>query len=298
MKISVVAGAMVALALANTGLFVMVDAHSGGAAASASSDSVASVTPTTTGSSSSSASSTGPATPSATARDGSGVFVVAVSGTRAWRVVSSGGCSGSVQVAATRNGGRTWTGLAKPPVAAANGIGIDENGRLVINGRRSNGCASGTWSLSGGAWFNSSPSTWLRTGGRTGEVTQGGHKLTACDNGWVADLATSGSSGVDVLCSTGDVRSVSSGGATKTIYRSADVISIGTTADNSLVVARTVNGCDGVELDEIKDGTPQRITCLQGASGTADLTFTGDNGWFVTAHGTWTGGPSGSWSKS
>lgn len=76
----------------------------------------------------------------------------------------------------------------------------------------------------------------------------------------------------DVLCSDGAVRTVAGDGKVTTAYQRAGLIAIGMTGDNTLVVARTVSGCDGVEMDKVSDGSAHRITCVKGASTAVDLT--------------------------
>jgi len=228
-----------------------------------------------------------------------GVFVVAADGSRAWRAVNSGACDGgSVQVQATQDGGVTWTMLNTPPVGAADGLGFDGAGLLQVRGEASNGCAPGAWSLAtDGSWASSDVSAWAPKGVNSPDVTYQGKEHNACDSANVIDVATAKDT-ADVLCSDGSVRTVTSGGKASTIYRAAGLISIGTASDNSLVVARSDDKCDGVALDKISGGSAHRLTCVADASKKVDLTFAGDHGWLVAAHNTWTGTTSGDWSKS
>ncbi|MBB2890191.1 hypothetical protein [Flexivirga oryzae] len=227
-----------------------------------------------------------------------GVFTVAADGSRAWRAVNSGGCDGgSVQVQATQDGGVTWTTLGTVSAGAADGLGFDASGLIQLRGEASSGCTQGAWSLStDGSWATSTPTSWAPKGAKSADVTYQGKQHQACASGTVIDLATADAN-VDVLCSTGDVRTVTPAGKASTVYTAAGLISIGTTQDNTLVVARTVSGCDGVELDKIVNSKADSMTCVKDASKAVDLTFAGDHGWLVAANNTWTGTTSGDWSK-
>ncbi|MFC6705754.1 hypothetical protein [Flexivirga alba] len=301
MKLSLAGGVVGVLVVVNAAAFVAVEQHfqvaTGQVAAGPSS-----AQPAAADVGASSPSANVPAkstTPPVVAHLGApSVVVTAVNATRAWRAANSGGCAGSVQVQATKDGGVTWTTLAASPAGTADGIGIDGNGHLQLSGQAANGCTHNVWTLDTGAWSAStSPASWAPAGAQSPDVIHNGHRAKACDAGSVIDLAVAGDT-ADVLCSTGAVRAVPAGGAAKTIYQSADALSIGTTKDNSLVVAQTEEGCDGVELATVSGGSAKKITCVQGASKAVDLTFAGNHGWLVAAHNTWTGGTSGDWSKS
>lgn len=297
MKISLVGGIIGALVLINAGTLVAVDRHFQVAAVPSSTQPVgtnAAPSPNITAAT---------ASPVATAAAGGpvsspGVFVTAVSADRAWRASNSGGCGGTVQVQATQDGGRTWTTLAKPPAGAATAIGIDGTGHLQLSGQASDGCRQQTWSLStGGSWYAAGAASWAPEGVTSSDVIHAGKRLRACAAGSVIDIATAGDH-VDVLCSNGTVRAVSAKGPAATVYQSPGLLSIGTTSDDSLVVARSMSGCDGVELDKVVGKAAHRLTCVKGASKAVDLTFAGDHGWLVAAHNTWTGAATGNWSKS
>lgn len=306
MKMSLVGGAIGALVLVNAGAFAAVHQHFQVPAASASA-APASPTPSATNPGASPGTPTGapsrsaPASskPAADVVNALGVSVIAADGQRAWRAVNSGECSAnsSVTVQQTQDGGRTWTTKAAAPAGAMQNISLSGSGRLQLSGQTSGDCSPAVWLLDGDTWSKSSSASWLPAGARSGQVAHGSSTLKACDRGWVIDLAVAGDT-ADVLCSTGEVRAVPPSGSPKTIYQSADALSIGTTGDNTLVVARTSKGCDGVQLATVEKGSAQPITCVQGASKATDLTFAGDNGWLVAAHNTWTGGVTGDWSKS
>lgn len=303
MKVSLVGGAIGALVLVNAAAFVAVDQHfqvTADASPMASSSEV-SAPPSTASSAVTSAATATTAT--ATAASGPvrspGVFVTAVTADRGWRAFNSGGCNGSVQVQATQDGGRTWSTVAKPPAGAADAIGIDGSGHLQLSGQASQGCAQQSWSLgTAGSWYTSTAASWAPKDAQSSAVIHGGKQQKACASGSVIDIATAGNA-ADVLCSDGTVRSVSADGKAQTVYQGSGLISIGTTSDNTLVVARSASGCDGVQLDKVvKGGSAQQVTCVKGASKAVDLTFAGDNGWLVAAHNTWTGTATGAWSKS
>lgn len=302
MKISFVGGAIGALVLVNAAAFVAVEQHFqvSAVASPVASGSASSTAPSTA----SPAATTNPAKTTAATESvadtvrSPGVFVTAANADRAWRAVNSGGCDGSVQVQTTQDGGRTWSGLAKPPAGAADAVGIDGTGHLQLSGQASQGCAQQSWSLgAAGSWYTSGAVAWTLKGAKSADVIHAGKQLKACGAGSVIDLATAGDA-ADVLCSDGSVRAVSAAGKADTVYQGNGLISIGTTSDDTLIVARSVKDCNGVELATISNKTAKKLTCVDGASKAVDLTFAGDNGWLVAAHNTWTGGTSGSWSKS
>jgi len=303
MKLAVPTVAIGVLVLADVGAFVAVHQHSHAVAsppatsgASAPGPSAALDGPSSTLSSTSTGAapaSTGVTIPARS------VFATAINAERAWRAVNSGGCNGSVQVQATRDGGRTWTTLAKSPAGAADSIGIDGSGHLQLSGQASDGCAQKSWSLAtGGSWYVSDAGSWVPKDAKSGAIARAGKQRQACDAGPVIDIATAGNV-ADVLCSDGTVRKVSGNGEPATIYQDAGLLSIGTAGDKTVVVARSVTSCNGVELDILtSSGSAQPITCVQGAPKAVDLTFAGDKGWLIAANNTWTGGVSGNWSKS
>ncbi|MGN6413369.1 hypothetical protein [Flexivirga sp.] len=310
MKMSLVGGAIGALVLVNAGAFAAVHQHFQVPAATASA-ATASLTPSP---STSNDTMTTPATGTPTGASPAGsasasmkvdavdplaVSVIAANGQRAWRAVNSGECSAnsSVTVQQTQDGGRTWTTKAAAPAGAMQSISLSGSGRLQLSGQTSGDCSHAVWLLTGDTWSTSSSASWLPAGARSAKVLHGSSTRQACDRGWVIDLAVAGDT-ADVLCSTGEVRAIPTSGSPKTIYQSADALSIATTGGNTLVVARTAKGCDGVQLVTVAKGSAQPITCVQGASTATDLTFAGDNGWLVAAHNTWTGGVTGDWSKS
>lgn len=303
MKISVPAAAIGVLVLADLGAFVAVHQHSRAMAGPAvTSTAPAPQTSSSLGGPSSaqpSAAATGVASSARAAIPARTVFATAVSADRGWRAVNSGGCNGSVRVQASQDGGRTWSTLAEPPAGAADAIGIDGTGHLQLSGQASGGCAQKSWSLAnGGSWYASDAGDWVPKGAKSGAVMHAGKQVQACDAGAVIDIATAGNA-AEVLCSDGTVRKVTASGKPQTVYQGAGLLSIGTAGDKTIVVARSVPGCDGVRLDTLAaSGSAQPITCVQGAPKAVDLTFAGDKGWLIAANNTWTGGVSGNWSKS
>lgn len=310
MKVSLAGGVIGALIVVNAAAFVAVDQHfqvSADASPAPATSGIPAAASSTTDTSTppASSSSTGSQTPSQTTSlatddvSSPGVSVIAASGKRGWRAVNSGACgaNSSVTVQATEDSGRTWTTKAEAPAGAMQSISLSGSGRLQLSGQTTGDCSHAVWLLTGDTWSKSSSASWLPAGARSGKVVHGSSTRQACDRGWVIDLAVAGDT-ADVLCSTGEVRAIPADGSAKTIYQSADALSIGTTGDNTLIVARTASGCDGVQLAKVSQGSAQPITCVAGATKAVDLTFAGDNGWLVAAHNTWTGTSTGDWSKS
>lgn len=292
MKVSISAGVIGALVAANAVLLVAVQRHAHGPDATAEVSAAA-----TSHGETPSAAPSGPGLSAIPTPIGPSISVVALDDRRAWRSVSAGGCAGRTLVQRTRDGGHTWTALAKPPARATVGIGIAADGNLQLNARGKPTCSFGTWELSGTTWSKSTTDSWLPKAAQNVAVVHDGAVQQPCETGRVTDLAVVGDAAY-TLCSTGEIRRVTSNGSAQPVVRTTGAVSIGTADDKTLIVARRTDGCHGLALEKVVGGSAQHLTCVQGVSAPADLTFAGERGWLVGAQGTWTGGVSGSWSKS
>ena len=303
MKAPATAVTLGVLVAANLGLFVAVDHHLTRPVARAAPTTQRTVEPSSATTSlaasptSSAASTTSSSSPTSSRAPGPAVYVVARGQRTAWRVAGSAECGNAPKVQETSDGGVTWQKVTAPPAGGVTGARTDSAGHLVITGRTADGCRPTSWVLQDTTWTADATTTWSSTGDPGPDVLHNGKKVAACDSGSVLDTAST-SSGLDVLCSTGDVLSVSSGSAASTtLFQSSDLLSIATEPDDTLVVARTSDGCDGVQLDEVSGGVTHSITCVKGAAAPVDLTFSGYYGWLVAPHNTWSGQLTGDWSK-
>lgn len=215
-------------------------------------------------------------------------MLVALDNQRAWRA-SAGSCSdGGATLAATADGGRTWTEGTAPMrtiarLQTADGqaafvIGADLSCTAKVRETSDGGATWTTASAVAGAWFRDPKDP--RTVGAPGRATS-----APCGNRAVVDLVVLSTEAAQVLCVDGSVRSSSDTGSSWTASGKvvgAVALAVRSADPTTTYVARLNSpGCAGIQI--LRVGQSVETSCLRSAiptePGQIALSLVDGGGW-------------------
>ncbi len=290
---SVQLAGLVAVALADVALVVAIMRSPDGLAA----DPPAKSGATTTATTATTATTTATASPTSAAAK-SPVRAMAVVGAKVAYRAAPAGCSVTAPgLEKTTDGGRTWKPVSVP---ARSVVRIEftsaSEGYVVGTG---NGCDLQVWRTSTGGtdWGDPTPAGefWSALPSSTTQVNSAGGVRTPCPAGsTVAQVARVTDADTYVLCSKGEVRRTTNGGAawsTATTVAGARTVTVDRSQGTRLVLAGNDKDCPGTRIWLLPAGarTAESWACIPGAKQATPLALDagGDAVWLSRDSGTW-----------
>ncbi len=229
--------------------------------------------------------------------------IAAVDGKRAWRATLGTCRDAGSTVEVTDDGGRTWT--KRDSAASALGriqpVGTDRG--FVIGAPKD--CSAGEYATDddGKTWRGPRDieGGWSRVPGGdkpTLVITPKRPDARPCGGTTVIDLARVSASKAVAACADGRLmRSIDGGSKWSSLATVPGALAIAAREEKgtpTVYVARTVDGCAGVEIAKVGDDKTDRVACvttlLEGAEGRVSLSVVDDAGWLAVADATWRSG--------
>jgi hypothetical protein len=217
-------------------------------------------------------------------------MLVGVDLQRAWRVVTGSCASGGATVAATTNGGKTWSTTQTPLRTIVRVRAGDNKAAFIIGANTSCEPQRHNTTDAGATWgaATSAASAWFRKPNDYAVVASPGPSMSKpCDNRAVVDLAVLSTDSAQVLCADGQVRSTTnkastwsdSGkaiGAVALAVRSAD-------PGKTYVALLGAPNCAGVQVRQVgqADDASCIVTPLPEGGGQIALSLVKDGGWLA-----------------
>ncbi|GAA3711881.1 hypothetical protein GCM10022399_30850 [Terrabacter ginsenosidimutans] len=238
--------------------------------------------------------------------------IAAVDGKRAWRAKLGTCRDGGSTISVTDDGGRTWTKreTAAPALGRIQPVGTTRG--FVIGAPKD--CSAGEYATDddGKTWRGPRDieGGWSRVPGGdkpTLVITPKRPDARPCGETAVIDLARVSASRAVAACADGRVVRSIDGGSRWTSLATVDgTLAVAAREEKgtpTVYVARTVEGCAGVEVAKVADGKASRVACvttlLDGSEGRVSLSVVDDAGWLAVADATWRSGSSlKSWSAT
>jgi len=194
-------------------------------------------------------------------------LVAGVDGRNAW-AVDTGSCNATGTVFLTTDGGVTWTSEPAPgyvirlrPASATSAFAVGGG----------SDCGFVLWSTGDGGASWSAPQSAQAAWGRTPKdpttiERPGGTPVSPCPKkADVVDLTGVDRAQAGVLCSTGEVRETTDGGASwSTVIDRNRALALSWSGGGSGVLAETSDGCDGVVVVPVNGGKAGKSTCVEG----------------------------------
>ncbi|GAA2493602.1 hypothetical protein GCM10009858_34500 [Terrabacter carboxydivorans] len=238
--------------------------------------------------------------------------IAAVDGKRAWRA-TLGTCSqGGSDLSVTDDGGKTWTKRSAGAAALGRVQPVDATRGFVIGAPKS--CSAGEYATDddGQTWRGprAIDGGWSRVPGGdqpTLVITPKRPDARPCGGAAVVDLARISASRAVAACADGRlVRSTDGGSRWSALATVQGLLAVSAREENgspAVYVARTVDGCAGVEIAAVGDKGTSRVACVttlvEGAEGRVSLSVVDDAGWLAVADATWRSGTDlKSWSET
>ena len=228
------------------------------------------------------------------------VIVSAVDGSLAWRATVGSCASGGAAVQISTDGGKTWRNRTSPYAVVTRIQATDASKGFVVGAAQD--CSMGVKQTTdgGGTWpgNGSLADTLARDPKDPTKVRAPGSRTVApCGSSPVVDLARNSVSGAQVLCADGTIHSSNDDGQT---WPEAGRVTSGLALDSKLVggsatayVARTAEGCAGVQVSTVAGGQVSDLGCAPvdvsaGRPGKVALAVPApDAGWLVVGGTTW-----------
>jgi hypothetical protein len=228
------------------------------------------------------------------------VVVSAVDGSVAWRATVGSCASGGAAVQISTDGGKTWRNRTSPYAVVTRIQATDASKGFVVGAAQD--CSMGVKQTTDGGvtWpgAGSLAETLARDAKDPTKVRAPGSRTVGpCGSSPVVDLARNSASGAQVLCADGTVHSSTDDGQTwpevgrVTSGLALDSKSVGGSA--TAYVARTVEGCAGVQISAVEGGRISDLGCAPvdvsaGLPGKVALAVPSlDAGWLVVDGTTW-----------
>ncbi len=229
--------------------------------------------------------------------------IAAVDGKRAWRATLGTCRDGGSSVSVTDDGGRTWTNreTAAPALGRIQPVGTTRG--FVIGAPKD--CSAGEYATDddGKTWRGPRDieGGWARVpGGDKPTIVNTPKRPDArpCGGTTVIDLVRVSASKAVAACADGRiVRSIDGGSRWTSLATVEGTLAVAAREEKgtpAVYVARTVEGCTGVEVARVADGKATRVACittlLDGAEGRVSLSVVDDAGWLAVADATWRSG--------
>ena len=229
--------------------------------------------------------------------------IAAVDGKRAWRAKLGTCRDGGSTISVTDDGGRTWTKRETAAPALGRIQPVDSTRGFVIGAPK--GCTAGEYATDddGTTWRGprAIEGGWSRVpGGDEPALVISPKRPDArpCGQAAVIDLARISASRAVAACADGRLTRSVDGGSRWTPLASVDgTVAVAARVEKGIptvYVARTVEGCAGVEVARVADTRATRVACvktlLDGAEGRVSLSVVDDAGWLAVADATWRSG--------
>jgi hypothetical protein len=228
------------------------------------------------------------------------VIVSAVDGSLAWRATVGTCASGGAAVQISTDGGKTWRDRTSPYAVVTRIQASDASKGFVVGAAQD--CSMGVkQTTDGGVTWPGTGSLADTLGRDARDATKvrapGSRTVGPCGSSAVVDLARNSASGAQVLCADGTLHSSTDDGQT---WPEVGRVTSGLALDSKLVggsatayVARTVEGCAGVQISAVEGGTISDLGCAPvdvsaGLPGKVALAVPSlDAGWLVVDGTTW-----------